>query len=30
MFELGKYADKEHQNVVDLIDYKNYKKSVSR
>ena len=26
MFELGKYADKEHQNVVDLIDYKNYKK----
>ena len=24
MFELGKYSDKEHQNIVDLIDYKNY------
>ena len=26
MFELGEYSDKEHQDIVDLIDNKNYKK----
>ena len=26
MFELGKHSDKEHQDIVDLIDNKNYKK----
>ena len=26
MFELGEHSDKEHQDIVDLIDNKNYKK----